>query len=290
MRAPPLWLQNSVILAAVVLPLVGTVAAVVLLWNRLVGWTDVALLVGMWTVSGMGITLGYHRMLTHRGFEAPDWVRGVTLAAGSMALQGPAREWAATHFVHHANSDKEGDPHSPLEGLFTAHLGWLFRNRFVREGPVFRAFDKDPVTNFVSRTFYAWAALGFAIPFAIGGLVGGWPGAWTGLLWGGLVRVFVGHHITWSVNSICHSFGTRPFATNDASRNNMVVALLGFGEGWHNNHHAFPQSVDHGLAWWQVDVTAWTIRVMEWLGLARNVKRAPRYRARARRARVPTEH
>ena len=291
MKQPPLWVRNTVLLLVVVLPFLATGWAIVLLWNQLVTWTDVALLVGMWTVSGMGITVGFHRMLTHRGFESPAWVRAIILVCGSMALQGPAREWCATHFVHHAHADKEGDPHSPVEGFFTAHTGWLFRDRFVTSGPVYDAFNKDPVTRFVSDTFFVWAALGFVIPFAIGGLLGGWMGAWTGLLWGGVVRVFVGHHITWSVNSVCHAFGTRPFETNDASRNNFVVALLGFGEGWHNNHHAFPQSASHGLRWWQVDVTAMTIRVLEWLGLAKNVKRAtPDEMQRRRRVRAGTQH
>lgn len=182
--------------------------------------------------------------------------------------------------MHHANADRDGDPHSPVEGFSTAHTGWLFRDRFVTNGPVYDAFGRD---NAVSRTFYVWAILGFVIPFAIGGALGGWHGAWTGLLWGGAVRVFMGHHITWSVNSVCHAFGTRPFATNDESRNNAVVALLGFGEGWHNDHHAFPQSARHGLRWWQVDPAGLAIRVMSWLGMARDVKRPSEEQMRARR-------
>ena len=262
---------KAVLLLAVIGPLVGTVVAVNLLWNRLVSWTDIWLLVGMYVVTAMGIGVGYHRMLTHRSFDAPPAVRYFFLALGSMALQGPAVEWAATHVKHHAKSDKEGDPHSPLEGFFHAHVGWLFRDRMIKGGVWAKPFEGDKVAHAIDRTFWVWAILGFLLPAGIGYLMGGWFGFWTGMLWGGVVRVFLGHHITWSVNSVCHTFGQREFESNDESRNQWVVGLLGLGEGWHNNHHAFPKAAYHGMKWYQFDFNAIIIRTLKRVGLARNV-------------------
>jgi stearoyl-CoA desaturase (Delta-9 desaturase) len=270
-------LYKAIVLTVVIVPLLATVFAIVLLWQRAVHWSDVALLLTMYTLVALGVTAGYHRMLTHRSFQPHPVVKLVLLILGSMSLEGAAIDWAATHTKHHALADREGDPHSPVDGFFHAHVGWIFGDK-IDVDMYCRYLLKDPIVVFVSRTFLLWSVLSLVIPFALGG--------WTGLLWGGLVRIFLTHHVTWSVNSVCHTFGKREFETNDRSRNEWVVGLLGFGEGWHNNHHAFPRSAFHGLHWWQFDLTGYVIWTLERLGLVRDVYRVPpalRERALARR-------
>ena len=268
-----LTIRKIVMLVVVVLPFLATLFAIELLWQRAVNWTDLALLVAFNLLAGLGVTVGYHRMLTHRSFQPHPVVKFIFLALGSMAVEGPALEWAATHIKHHAHSDREGDPHSPVEGFWHAHMGWLFNRSFADPNIYCRNLVKDPIVVFVSRTFIFWVILSLAIPFAIGG--------WTGLLWGGLVRIFLTHHITWSVNSVCHTFGKREFETRDQSRNEWIVGLLGLGEGWHNNHHAFPRSAFHGLHWWQFDLSGYVIWTLERVGLARDVYRvSPAMRTR----------
>ena len=267
----PILVKGSV-LVVVIVPLLTTVLALGLLWKRAVHWSDLALLATMYTLVALGVTVGFHRMLTHRSFQPHPVVKLVLLILGSMAFEGPALAWAATHIKHHAQADREGDPHSPVDGFFHAHIGWLFAE--TPDPQVYcRHLLKDPTVVFVSRTFWLWSMLSLLIPFAIGG--------WTGLLWGGLVRMFLTHHVTWSVNSVCHTFGKREFETNDRSHNEWIVGLLAFGEGWHNNHHAFPRSAFHGLHWWQFDLSGYLIWTLERLGLAREVYRiSPALRAR----------
>ena len=260
-----LTIRKIVMLVVVVLPFLATLFAIELLWQRAVNWTDLALLVAFNLLAGLGVTVGYHRMLTHRSFQPHHVVKFIFLAFGSMAVEGQALEWAATHIKHHAHSDREGDPHSPVEGFWHAHMGWLFNRSFADPNIYCRNLVKDPIVVFVSRTFIFWVILSLAIPFAIGG--------WTGLLWGGLVRIFLTHHITWSVNSVCHTFGKREFETRDQSRNEWIVGLLGLGEGWHNNHHAFPRSAFHGLHWWQFDLSGYVIWTLERVGLVHDVYR-----------------
>lgn len=268
-------LHQAVVLAVVVIPFLATLYAIVLLWNRWVGWSDIGLMAAMYVLTAFGVTVGLHRLLTHRSFEAHPAVRAALLILGSMALEGPVLDWAATHLRHHALSDKQGDPHSPLAGFLHAHLGWMITGGYHDPAVLCRAQMRDRVAVFIHRTFLLWAALGLAIPFLVGG--------WTGLLWGGLVRVFLTHHVTWSVNSVCHTFGFRTFRTTDQSTNQWVVGVLGMGEGWHNNHHAFPRSAFHGLAWWQVDASAYLIRLLERVGLAWNVQQVtPEMKARKR--------
>ncbi|HLZ21604.1 MAG TPA: acyl-CoA desaturase [Ktedonobacterales bacterium] len=269
------FLYKAVILVVVVVPLLATAFAIRLLWARAVSWSDLILLAVMYSAVALGVTVGYHRMLTHRSFRPHPVVKLVLLVLGSMSLEGSALQWASTHTKHHAESDKEGDPHSPVEGFFHAHLGWIFKDREADPQIYGRHLLKDPIVMFVSRTFLLWVVLSLAIPFAAGGLIGGWHGAWTGLLWGGLVRIFLNHHVTWSVNSVCHTLGKREFETTDRSRNEWVVGLLAFGEGWHNNHHAFPRSAFHGLHWWQFDLSGYLIWTLERLGLAHDVYRVP---------------
>ena len=266
--------SKQYILVIVIVPFLGTLLAIALLWQRAVYWSDLALLGAMYALTAFGLTAGFHRMLTHRSFQAHPVVKGILLVLGSMAVAGPPIEFAATHIRHHALSDREGDPHSPAEGLFHAHLGWLFKDRFADPQVYCRPLLKDALVVFVDRSFLLWVILSLALPFALGG--------WTGLLWGGLVRIFLGHHISFSVNSICHTFGKREFETNDRSRNQWIVGVLAFGEGWHNNHHAFPRSAFHGLHWWQFDLSGYLIWMLERLGLAHDVYRvSPAMLARA---------
>jgi stearoyl-CoA desaturase (delta-9 desaturase) len=268
-------LQKALVLTIVLAPFLATAFAVVQLWERAVSWRDLALLAGLYIPISLGVTAGFHRMLTHRSFKAHPAARFVILVLGSMAVEGAAIGWAANHLKHHALSDQPGDPHSPVDGLVHAHLGWLFNLDQADPTIYCRSLLRDRVVVFVDRTFPLWVVLSLVIPFAIGG--------WTGLLWGGLVRMFFVHHVTWSVNSVCHTFGRRAFATTDRSRNQWTVGLLGMGEGWHNNHHAFPRSAVHGLDRWQLDVSAWVIAALERLRLATDVQRiAPEAIARKR--------
>ena len=282
----PGWGQKATMLAITLIPFAGVLLAITLLWNNAVGWTDLGLMLVLYVLMGFGITIGFHRMLTHRAFEAIAPLKATLLVLGSMAIQGPAIAWAVDHRTHHAFSDKEGDPHSPhhgfagglggqLRGLLHAHMGWMFA---VNPAADVQRYAKDllddPLVRFIDRTFLLWAVLGFVVPFWIGyAITGTWKGALTGLLWGGLVRLFLNHHVTWSVNSICHYFGRRPFAAHDQSTNNWVLALPSLGESWHHNHHVFPSSAVHGLGRAQVDLSALMIAVWEKLGWVRNVRR-----------------
>lgn len=283
-------------LVGVLVPFVGFVLACYVCWGWGVTWVELALLCGMYTVTGLGITIGYHRLFTHRSFETVPVVRLILAVLGSMAVEGPVLRWVATHRRHHQHSDKPEDPHSPhthgngflgvLAGCWHAHVGWILQSRSPGLGAYIQDLHKDVLIRVVSRLFGLWVMLGLAIPAVIGGLLYGslW-GAFLGFLWGGLVRVFLVHHVTWSINSVCHLWGDRPFVTADKSRNNVIFGLLAFGEGWHNNHHAFPRSARHGLRWWQLDVSYGTIRGLELLGLARRV-RVPGECARSTRRRA----
>jgi stearoyl-CoA desaturase (delta-9 desaturase) len=277
--------QNVGTVVITVLPFLGLLAAVTLSWNEAVGLTDLLLFLGLYVICGFGITIGYHRMLTHRAFEAIAPLKAALLVAGSLAIQGAAIDWAVDHRTHHAFSDKEGDPHSPhhgfssslwgrLQGLGHAHVGWLFGHSRIDRERYAKDLLQDRMVVTISRLFPLWIVLSFAIPFALGGAITRtWTGAFTGLVWGGLVRLFFNHHVTWSVNSICHVFGRRPFAANDRSTNNWLLALPSLGEAWHHNHHVFPTSAFHGLGWRQVDLSGIVIAAWEKVGLVRNVRR-----------------
>jgi len=256
---------KMVLLIIVVLPFLGTLLAIWLLWQRIVHWSDLTLFATMYFIAGFGETVGFHRMLTHRSFQAPPVVKFVLLVCGTMAIQGPPIDWAAIHIKHHAQADREGDPHSPLDGLFHAHIGWFLGKIDADPHTYCPHLFKDRLVVFVSHTAWVWSLLSLFIPMLLGG--------WTGLLWGGMVRMFLSSHVAWSVNSICHTFGQRSFHTNDRSRNQWTVALLGLGEGWHNNHHAFPRSAFHGLRWWQIDLSGYLIWLLERPGLIYDVQR-----------------
>lgn len=274
----------------VALPFVAFVVAIALLWNDWVGWRDLAVMVTLYVLTGLGITVGYHRLLTHKAFQTSRPVQYTFAVLGSMSVQGPVMHWVADHRKHHAHTDVDGDPHSPhlagrgvigaLRGLWHAHVGWLF-SLAGRADPERYARDlvEDRGMRFIDRTFLLWLGLGIGIPFAIGFAFGGTlHAALTAALWGGLVRIFFLHHVTFSINSICHFFGRRRFQTADESRNVFWLAPLSFGESWHNNHHAFPRSAFHGLRWTEVDPGGIVIRLLEKLGLAWNVVRIPRER------------
>jgi stearoyl-CoA desaturase (Delta-9 desaturase) len=274
-------------LIAVPAPLVGLVAAIVLLWNHAIGPLELGLLVGLYVITCMGVTLGYHRMFTHRAFEGSRAFRAAIAILGSMAVEGSVITWVADHRKHHAFADEEGDPHSPhlagpgfwggVKGLWHAHIGWLFetvgtadRERFAPD------LVRDHALRVIDRLFPLWVTISFLIPFALGWLIGGGlTAALTALLWGGFVRVFLLHHVTWSINSICHFFGRKRFDIKDESRNVFWLAPLSMGEAWHHNHHAFPTSAFHGLRWWErlTDPTGLVISLLEKLGLVWNVVR-----------------
>ncbi len=257
-------IEKIAILAVVIIPPIATLYAIITLWQRYVTPLDMVLLVVFYTLTGLGVTIGFHRLLTHRSFETNPVIKTLLIILGSMALQGNPIGWASTHIEHHANADTDDDPHSPLAGFFHAHIGWSFGYKLQLD-KYGSWLPKDKLLVQIDRFWYVWVLLGFAIPFAIGG--------WSGLLWGGFVRLFLMHHSTWSVNSVCHTFGERPFNTQDASRNNGWVGFWALGEGWHNNHHAFPRAAFHGFKWWQFDLSAYIIRTLEATGLAWNVQR-----------------
>jgi stearoyl-CoA desaturase (delta-9 desaturase) len=280
-------LEKRVNLLAVALPFAATLAAVVLLWNSVVSLTDLAILAVMYVLTGLGVTVGFHRMLTHRSFQAPKPVEYGFAVMGSMAVQGPVMAWVADHRKHHAHADQEGDPHSPhvghgegvgsvLRGLWHAHVGWLLTDQGQASARKYAPdLMEDRGMRAINRRFPQLVLLSLALPAAAGFALSGGSlaGAATGLLWGGLVRIFFVHHVTWSVNSLCHIYGTRPFKAPDESRNNFLVAMPSFGEGWHCNHHAFPYSAITGLRWWEVDMNAALIWSLEKVGLAWKVKR-----------------
>ena len=271
-------------LGAAIIPVLAVIAAGILSWNSLLHWSDLAIFAVMYVVVGLGVTIGFHRLLTHRSFATYKPVAYVLAIAGSMAVQGPVIGWVADHRKHHAHTDEEGDPHSPhvghgngvlgsIKGLWWAHLGWILDRHGQADPRRFaRDLREDAGMRRISAAFPFIVAAGLMLPFVAGFLIAGTlAGAATAMLWGGFVRVFILHHVTWSVNSVCHFFGRRRFDTDDESTNVTWVALLSFGEGWHHNHHAFPRSAKHGLRWYEPDVSGWIIRVLERVGLAWNV-------------------
>jgi stearoyl-CoA desaturase (delta-9 desaturase) len=278
-------------LGAVVVPFAATLSAVALLWNRVVSPADLAIAAVMYLLTAVGITVGFHRLLTHRSFQTSKPVEYAFAALGSMAVQGPVLSWVADHRKHHAHTDVEGDPHSPhvghadglrgvLAGLWHAHAGWLMSSQGRADWKRFAPdLYEDPGMRAIGRNFVPLVLVSLALPALAGYLVSGTAaGAATGLLWGGLVRIFFVHHVTWSVNSVCHFFGSRRFDTDDCSTNVFWLALPSLGESWHHNHHAFPRSAVHGLRRSELDPSAAVIAAMEKLGLAWNVVRISKER------------
>lgn len=290
--------SRIVTLVAVVVPFLGVLSAAGVLWGVALHPLDLVLFAAMYLFCGLGITVGYHRLFSHRSFQTGPVLRATLAIAGCMSTQGPVTQWVTDHRKHHAMSDRDGDPHSPhghgdgwvgvVTGLYHAHMGWLFRTKGMERGRVYgRDLYEDPLIRRIDRLYLVWLALSLLIPFAIAWAVTGSTARGVeALVWAGLVRIFVFDHVTWSVNSICHTFGRRDYATSDESRNVWYLSLPTFGEAWHNNHHAFPGSARHGLGRRQLDPSWWTIRALERLGLVWNVK-VPSAERRARRALPP---
>jgi stearoyl-CoA desaturase (Delta-9 desaturase) len=281
-------------LIGVFVPFLGLLAAIVLLWQAWVDWIDLSILAGTYLMFGLGITVGFHRLLTHRSFQTHKPVEYGFAVVGSMALQGGVLDWVADHRKHHAHTDEEGDPHSPhvghgsgLLGLWHAHTGWLFETHGQADWKKYaRDLYEDPGMKRLNRLFPLWALLSMLIPTALGFALHGFTleGALRGLVWGGLVRAFFLHHVTWSINSICHFFGRRRFALEDHSTNVAWLAVPSLGEAWHHNHHAFPRSAAHGLRWYEIDVSSLIIAGLQKTGLAWNVVRISRERQEAKAA------
>ena len=279
-------LERRVNIAAVFLPFAVVAVVVSLMWGHWVGWSDVAVFALMYVLSGFGVTVGFHRLLTHRAFQVHKPTRYLFAFLGSLSVQGPVIDWVADHRKHHAHTDVEGDPHSPhvghghgvkgaLKGLWHAHVGWLWRTHGEARGSKYaRELVEDPGMRLLNRRFPLIVLVSLALPALLGGLLTmSWKGALTGLIWGGFFRIFLQHHITWSVNSVCHFFGRRRFDIEDQSTNVFWLAIPSFGESWHHNHHAFPRSAAHGLRWWEVDISALLIRGLRRVGLAWDVVR-----------------
>jgi stearoyl-CoA desaturase (delta-9 desaturase) len=257
-------IERSVTLVTVFAPLAATGLAIYFAWRQWVEPRDLLVAGAMYIVTISGITLGFHRLFTHKSFKCGPGLRALLGIAGSMASQGPLFFWVACHRRHHQHSDEAGDPHSPhahgegwrgvLLGWWHAHVGWMLAHKPENYFRLVNDLVRDPVVMTVHRLYFVWVLAGLVLPGVISMAIAGNAAAfWPGVLWGGLVRLFVVHHVTWSVNSVCHLFGATPYSTADESRNNAFVAVLTLGEGWHNNHHAFPSSARHGLQWWQVD-------------------------------------
>jgi len=278
-------IHKRISLATILLPSLGVVFTLVLWVIRgRVEPVSVALFVGFFVLNQLGVEVGFHRLFSHSAYKAHPWVRAGLAILGSTAAQGPVINWSATHRRHHPSSDQPGDPHSPhyrkkscgeeaalsgFKGFYHAHTGWMLTGEITNSAVFTKDLLRDPVLTKINRWYFGWVALGLAIPTLIGGWVThSWIGGLEGFLWGGLVRIFVVHHVTWSSNSFCHLFGQRPFETDDNSTNNIWLAIPTIGIAWHNNHHAFPNSALHGLEWWQIDLGAWFIRALEKVGLA----------------------
>ncbi len=277
--------HRIVVVAFALIPILGVLTAITLGWiSGNVSLLDLGLCAGMYLLTAVGITAGFHRFFVHRSFETSNVGKLVLGALGSMAGQGPLFYWAASHRVHHQHSDGAKDPHSPrahgeslrgvFKGFWHAHMGWMFKREprsWIRAIP---DLVRDRTCFQVNRFYLLWVLIGLALPIAIRSAISfSWWGILLALLWGGLVRMFLVHHITWSVNSVCHLFGSRRYETSDGSRNNFLFGVLALGEGWHNNHHACPSSARHGFRFWEIDPTFYLLKLLEWLGMVWNLKR-----------------
>ncbi|MCA9293019.1 MAG: acyl-CoA desaturase [Phycisphaerales bacterium] len=290
----PSLVRRVFTLIAILVPLAGMILAMALLWERGFAWVELALFLGMYVATGLGITVGFHRLFAHKSFSCGPVVTATLGILGSMAVEGPLLRWVSFHRCHHQHSDDEGDPHSPhgygggfwgsIKGFWNAHIGWMFKPAALRINKYTPDLQRSKLVRRISLLFPLWVLVSMLVPTVLGGVISlSWSGALFGFLWGGLVRIAFVHHVTWSVNSICHLWGTRPYQSNDLSRNNFIVGVLAFGEGWHNNHHGFPTSARHGLKWWQPDLSWTVIWILSKLGLVWNVRLPSAERLAARR-------
>jgi len=270
-------------LAALIIPTAGSAVAVMVACQTGVGLMEISLLAVMFVLTCLGISVAFHRHLTHKSFKAKPIARALLIVFGCMAAEGPPIYWAAVHRHHHAHSDEGEDPHSPyrfgsgtrnlIRGLWYAHVGWMLDHPVIKVSFYVRDLLEDSLVRTINDWYYLWVLLGLALPAAIGWLITGTAlGGLKGFLWGGMVRLFLLHHFTWSVNSVCHVFGKRPFPTNDGSANNGWLAIPTMGESWHNNHHAFPYSALFGLRSTEIDIGGWAVRLLETCRLAWDVQ------------------
>jgi stearoyl-CoA desaturase (delta-9 desaturase) len=275
--------EQAMLYAFVIIPFAAFLAAVPVAWGWGLGWTDLVLLVTFYFLSGWGITVGFHRLFTHSSFKANRPLRAALAIAGSLAIEGPVIRWVADHRRHHAFSDREGDPHSPwrfgdttaglVKGFWFAHLGWLFDVEHTNREKYTPDLMRDKDIRLIDKLFPVWVLVSLLLPAAIGGLVSmSMAGAVSAFFWASLVRIFVLHHVTWSINSVCHMIGDRPFTARDKSANFWPLAILSFGESWHNMHHADPTAARHGVDRGQLDSSARVIWIFEKLGWATNVR------------------
>ena len=275
--------EQLALAAFILVPFIALIAAVPVAWGGWLGWVDIAIAVFMYYFTLLGITVGFHRLFTHKSFKPNRAVKVALAIAGSMAVQGPVVRWVADHRKHHKFSDRDGDPHSPwkygaslrglTKGLYHAHIGWLFDEEQTPQRKYAPDLMKDKDIVLVSRHFWMWTGLSLALPLVLGGLITwSWQGALTAFFWGSLVRVALLHHVTWSINSICHAVGNRPFLSRDKSANVWWLAIPSGGESWHNLHHADPTCARHGVLRGQVDITARTIWILEKFGWVRDVR------------------
>lgn len=277
-------LQRRITWATVLIPLLGALVGLWQLATGRAGARELAILGVAFLFAELGLGVGFHRFLSHHSFQAVAPVRYALAVLGSMCAEGPLLFWVALHRRHHRYSDHVGDPHSPhlagpglsgrLRGLLHAHVGWLFEHEAIDWGRWVPDLVRDPGLFLIHQLYLVWIALGLVVPAGVVGLwLGSWEGALTGLVWGGLIRIFVAHHVTWGVNSFGHVYGAMPFHAKGQARNNALLALVTLGDGWHNNHHAFPSSAAHGLRWWEVDLNYALIKGLALVGLAWDVKR-----------------
>ena len=276
-------IQRRFAFGTIFIPFIGSIFAVVLLSLSNIDGLQIGLLVSMYTLTLIGITVGFHRHFSHSSFKTNIAIRIILAISGSMAVQGPVIHWVSNHRRHHQYSDQPGDTHSPhiyegqkfakFRGLWYAHIGWMLNSEVTNSTLFARDLLQERAIAKVNQLYLVWVLLGLAIPAILGGILSGtWIGGLEGFFWGGLFRIFLAHHATWSINSITHLYGKRPFETKEQSTNNIWLAIPTYGEAWHNNHHAFPNSAKFGLQWWQVDLGYWVIRTLEILGLAWDVK------------------
>jgi stearoyl-CoA desaturase (delta-9 desaturase) len=287
-------LERNANIAAVVLPFLAVIGGAVILWNHFLGPRDLAIVAVAYLGSALGVTVGFHRLLTHRAFQTRPWLRYTLAVLGSLSVQGAVIDWVADHRKHHTFTDEEGDPHSPhagagagwrgmLTGLWHAHVGWLFSTHGQASSKRYAPdLLEDPTMRAINRSFPLIALASLLGPFLAGLALSGGSllAGLSALLWGGLVRIFLLHHVTWSINSVCHFFGRRRFQTDDHSTNVFWLALPSLGEAWHHNHHAFPRSAFHGLRWYELDPSGWLILGLERAGLAWDVVKVTPERAR----------
>lgn len=276
--------EKLVAVFTIVTPFIGVIAAMILLYGgNYLQAVDLWCFFALFVFTTYGLTMGYHRLFTHKSFRCAKPVKAALCIAGTMAAQGSVIFWVAHHRKHHMHSDESEDPHSPhfqgggfkglVLGWWHSHLGWMFVNKPINYFRLVPDLLRDNVVMSISKRYFFWVFAGILLPGIISALVTqSWMGLVTGMLWGGLVRIFFVHHTTWSINSVCHMFGGAPFESNDESRNNLACALLTFGEGWHNNHHAFPTSARHGLMWWQLDMVYILIKGLSFVGLASDIR------------------